>query len=178
MELDTDRRRLLELAGTGTALSLAGCSALQGDAGNGTETRDTTENSTDTTAEGTSDGEEKVAVAVQANQQELQQRQQEVRSELESGNISRSEAQQQVQSAQVELRSEAVTSFTQRVSSNSGLTVDDSVDQLGILLISGSATALIDTLSFDEVNGLLPRETFQQAKAQAQQQTGTSTSSN
>jgi hypothetical protein len=168
MELDTGRRRFLELAGTGTALSLAGCSALQ----ENTESQETTE----TTPAGESGGQEVVTAAVQADQKKLQQRQQEVRSEFESGNISRTEAQKQIQTAEQELRSNAISSFRQRVSSSSGLSIDGTVEQFGILQVSGSSSALIDALSFAEVNALLPEDVFQQAKAQAQaQQTGTGT---
>lgn len=170
MDLDTDRRRVLALAGTGTAASLAGCSALQG----ATDSPD----STDTTPDGTSDSQETVVVAVQADQQKLQQRQQKIQSDLQAGNISRSEAQKQFRTVQNQLRSKAVTSFKQRTNSNSGLTINGSVNQFGILLVSGPATTLINSLTFPEVNGLLPEDTFQQAKSQVEQQNGTSTSAN
>jgi len=61
-----------------------------------------------------------------------------------------------------------MASFRQRT--DSGIAVEDSVEEFGVLLITGSATALIDGLSFEEVNGLLPRETFEQAKSRATQQ--------
>jgi hypothetical protein len=174
MDFDADRRRFLQLAGTGTAASLAGCSALQetlgsqqGD-GTGTETG--------------AGGDQRVAVAVQADQQALQRRQQEIRSALSSGNISRSEAQTQYRSAQEDLRSEAVASFAERADSNADLTVADSIDRFGLVLVGGSPAALLGTLSSAEVNALLPQATFQQAKSQAQQRpqrgNGTSTTSN
>ena len=161
MEFDSERRRFLELTGTGTALSLAGCSALQNQGA--TETN---------TTEGTS-GEnqrQRVAVSIPADQQQLQQRQQEIQSKISSGNISRSEAQKRYRTAQQELRSNAVSSFRERASSMSNLTIVDSIAQFGIVLVAGTPTALIKSLSFDLVNALLPANVFQQAKTQFQQQ--------
>lgn len=168
MEFETDRRRFLELAGTGTALSLAGCSALQDDAASQTTTTGTGESS---------EGSRRVAATLQPDQQKLQQRQQEIQSELSSGNVSRSEAQQQYQTAQQELLTQAVESFRQRADSTSNLRVVGAVEQFGIVLVAGAPGALIDSLSFSMVNALLPQKTFQQAKAQAQQGTGTGTES-
>ncbi|MDS0300357.1 hypothetical protein NDI76_16545 [Halogeometricum sp. S1BR25-6] len=166
MDFETDRRQFLELAGTGTALSLAGCSALQDDAAQQTTT---------TGAGESGDGSRRVAVTVQPDQQKLQQRRQEIQSELSSGNVSRSEAQQQYQTAQQELLTQAVDSFRQRADSTSNLSVVGAVEQFGIILIAGAPAALIDSLSFETVNALLPQETFQQAKSQAQQGSGTGT---
>ncbi|WP_136590454.1 hypothetical protein [Salinigranum halophilum] len=163
MDFDTGRRRFLELAGTGTALSLAGCSALQDDAAPQT----TAETATTAGSEG---GTRRVTVALQADQQALQRRQQEISSELRAGNLTRSEAQQQYQATQQELLSNAVASFTDRVESTASLSVVDSVDQFGVFLVEGSATAVLDTLSFGSVNALLAAETFQQARQQAQRQ--------
>lgn len=174
MEFDTDRRRFLELTGTGTALAFAGCSALQNNAENNTE--NSTENNTGTTTTSTAVEKAIVTAAVQADQQKLQQRKQEITSELQAGNISRAEAQQQFRSVQNELRSTAVASFKERAQSKSNLTVENSVDQLGVLLVSGPPAALIDILSAGEASALLPEATFQQAKSQAAQQNETPTS--
>lgn len=167
MDFDTDRRRFLEFAGTGTALSLAGCSGLQSHSGDGSQS----------TADGGSSNDAVAAVAVQVDQQELQRRQGEIRSEVEAGNVSATEAQQRARALQTELRSKAAASFTRRVESDSALTITDSVEQFGLLLLSGPATALIESLSFEETGALLPEATFRQAKSQATQQSETSTSS-
>lgn len=175
MEFDTDRRRFLELTGTGTALVFAGCNALQNNGENNTE--NSAENSTGTTPTSTAVEKATVTVAVQADQQKFQQRQQEIRSELQAGNISRAEAQQQFRSAQNELRSNAVASFTEQARSKSNLAIENSVDQLGVLLVSGPPAALINILSDGDASALLPEATFQQAKSQAAQQNKTPTSS-
>lgn len=173
MEFDSGRRRFLELTTAGTALSLAGCSALEDQAATGTDSA--------ATGETNGEGQQRVAVSTPADQQQLQQRQREIQSNLSSGNISRSEAQQQYQTAQQELRSNAVTSFREHADSMSELSVVDSLDQLGVLLVSGTPTALLETLSLAPVNALLPVDAFQQAKTRIEQQqnsTSTSTASN
>lgn len=165
MDFDTDRRRLLKLAGTGTAASLAGCGALQSqnDDPTGTGTA-----GADGTADGS--GRQRVAVSTPADQQALQQRQREIQSALSSGNISQTEAQRRYRTAQSELRSAAIDSFRERAESLSGLTIVDAIEQFGVLLVAGPPAALIRTLSFDSVNALLPEATFQRARTQAQQQ--------
>lgn len=165
MNDETGRRRFLELAGTGTALSLAGCASLQNDAG--TPTGTTTEDNSGTLAT--------VAIAVRPDQAKLEQERQTVRSELRAGNISRSEAQQRIEEVQQDLRSKAVLSFTTRASSNPDLTVKDSISNLGVLLVTGPSTALIEALSFDEVNALLPKATFDRVKSQSQSRSPTQT---
>lgn len=199
MDFTPNRRRILELAGTGTALSLAGCSALQNPSDDSTDPQgtpdaqetddpqETTESRTDdrgtsrdgteTPADGSPGGDATVTVAVRADQQILQQRQQEIQSELEAGNISRSEAQQRARRLQFELNIQAAASFQQRASSMPGLTVEDSIGQFGVLLVSGSTAALIDSLGFAEVNALLEDATFQRVKSRAQQQPETATAS-
>lgn len=179
---ETDRRRFLALAGTGTALSLAGCPGLQSDAdpsaAQGTDTSTTRGTSTDPAATQETPETETVAVAVQIDQQALRQRQQQIGSEVQAGNITRSEAQEQLQAAETDLRQQAIASFRERATSDESLTINDAVDQFGVLLISGSASSLIGTLSFSSVSALLPEQTFQQAKAQAQQGSGSPTPSN
>lgn len=168
METDASRRRFIELASAGTALSLAGCSGLTGSA----------ETPTEDASALTDDGTPTVAVALRADQAKLQQRQQSIKSELDAGNISDSEAQQRVKSAREELLSEAIDAFSQRTNSNDALTVDGTVEQYGLLLVSGSATALIEALSFAEVTAIVPEATFSTAKSQANMQTKTPTPSN
>lgn len=172
MKENPNRRRFLELAGTGTALTLAGCNG-------GSQTTTTIEESPTsadpsqqtTQTSSPEPAKRDVAVAVQADQQELQKQQQQLQSELKAGNISRQEAAKQFQSVKDELRNKAVSSFRERVGSTSALSISDSVSQYGILLVSGSPTTLIDSLDYSEVSALLPIATFEQAKSQSQQQT-------
>lgn len=155
---DTGRRRFLQLAGTGTAASLAGCSALSnhqsgGDAGGGGESEPAT-----------------VALAVQPDQQSLQELRSEIQTQVQSGELDPREAQAEFQRRRTELTRDAVDTFRNRTG-NGSVSVDDTVAQFGVLLVSGDPAALIETLSFEEVSGILPASTFEQAQAQA----GTST---
>lgn len=153
MDATTGRRRFLELAGTGTVLSVAGCNALQSD---GTTTDDDIEGRV-------------VAVQVQPGQEaqaDLQARQREIQGEVQSGNLSQQEAREEIQTLQQEALAEGIDSFRSR-SDELGVTVEDSLDQFGVLLISGSADSLLDALETDEVGAMFPQETFEEAKAQA-----------
>lgn len=171
MDDTTGRRRFLELAGTGTAISIAGCNAFQSDGGDGTTETD----GSDGTGGSGGGGEATVTLAVQPDQEELEQRQSEIQAEVQSENMSQLEArrayQQRVQQAQAELTKAAAETFEGRVADESALTIDDSISQFGVFLLTGTPVALIDTLSYEEVGQLLPEPVFEEAQAQAQPQT-------
>jgi hypothetical protein len=176
MDIDSTRRGFLTLAGTSTAMTLAGCPARQGDTtdteGEGTlDSQATAEPGSDTGSDTTpADGAGRTAaLAVQPDQEELRQRQQQIRSDLQGGNITRQEAQQQAQQAQTDLRTQAISTVRERLRSETDLEVTDAVDEVGALLVSGPAPGLIDTLTFQEVSALLPEQTFQEVKTQSQQ---------
>jgi hypothetical protein len=163
MEFTANRRRFLELAGPTTAAALAGCSALTG---SNAESQSTTDAPAET---------RRVGLSVEPDQQALQARQSEIRSALQAGNITRTQAQQRFREAQTELLGEAMTSFRERARERSSLTVEDSVQQFGVLLVTGPPAALIDTLSVEGVVGLLPEATFDEAKSRVQTGTRTET---
>ncbi|MFB6251044.1 MAG: hypothetical protein ABEI27_05065 [Halobellus sp.] len=162
MEFDTGRRRFLELTGVGAAATLAGCNTGQ---------TEQTEGSTATNGDAST-----AAAAVEPDQQKLQERESEIRSELDSGNISQTEAREQYREAQSQLRQEAITAFEAQAT-EAGISIEGSVDQFGIVLVNGPAAALIEALYFDQVTALFPESTFEQAQSQAQTQTATATSS-
>lgn len=179
MDEDSSRRRFLALAGTGTAFSLAGCNGLGGgseetttDPLGGSETTAEPDVTTVDDAEppAQTDGAEMaVGVAVTADQEELQKQQQELQAELQSGNLSQEEAAERYQAMQQELRSEAIATFEGHVEGDEGLTISDSLDQFGILLVSGTPAKLLGTLDFDEVQAIVSETRFEQAKVQAEQ---------
>ena len=164
MDFNDERRKFLQFAGTGAALSLAGCNALQNDDQESNGGQQPSQSQPTDSGDGTAT----VTVAIQVDQQQLQQRQSEIQSALESGNISRSEAQKRYRTAQSELRSTAASEFEERVQSNSKLTIQNAVRDLGVFLVSGDPAALIDSLSFAEVSALLAEAVFQRAQRQAQ----------
>jgi hypothetical protein len=163
---DTGRRRFLQLAGTGTAASLAGCSALSnhdgGEGGGGSGGGNGNGNGETAT----------VTLAVQPDQQSLQELQSEIQTRVQSGELDPQQAQAEFRSRRMELTRDAVDTFRNRTG-NVSVSVDDTVAQFGVLLVSGDPAALIETLSFAEVSGLFSASTFEQAQAQA----GTSTAS-
>ncbi|WP_299333186.1 hypothetical protein [Haloplanus sp.] len=153
---DTNRRRFLQLAGTGTALSMAGCSAISEQMG------DDAEGSGDDSAEPVT-----VTLGVQPDEESLQELQSDIQSRVESGELSRTEAQAEFREGQTELTADAVETFQNRTG-NVSVSVDDSVNQFGVVLISGAPSALIETLSFDEVSGLFPASVFEEARTQSE----------
>lgn len=154
---DTDRRRFLQLAGTGTALSMAGCSAISEQMGDDSEG-----GSGDDTADP-----ETVTIGVQPDEQALQELQSEIQSQVESGDLDRTEAQAEFREGQTELTADAVETFRNRTG-NVSVSVDDSVNQFGVLLVSGAPSNLIGTLSLDEVSGLFPASVFEEARTQSE----------
>jgi hypothetical protein len=157
---DTGRRRFLQLAGTGTAASLAGCSALSNHDGGGGESAEPTT----------------VTLAVQPDQQSLQALQSEIQSQVQAGELDPQQAQAEFQRRRAELTRNAVDVFRNRTG-NVSVSVDDTVTQFGVLLVSGDPAALIETLSFEEVSGLFPASTFEQARSQAGTSTATGSDS-
>lgn len=171
------RRRLLALAGTGVATSIAGCSALQDDGVTTTATGDDPESTDTADADGTrtterqdgdggSAGDRQLALAVQPDQAALQQRRAEIQSQFQNGSLNRTAAQRQLQSAETELVAEAVGAFEDRPADETGVAVEESLPQAGLLLVSGSPADLVAALEFDEVNALLSADTYEQASQQ------------
>lgn len=155
MDLEPNRRRFLATAGTGLTLSLAGCSAPTPDDGQ--------------PATEASDGERMtVTLALEIDQQALQDVQQNLTQELENGTVNRTEAQEQLQAAEVEMLGAAAADFQDRIADRDTISVTDTAEQIGVLLVSGTPAALIETLSYEEVRGLVGAETFQQAIARAE----------
>lgn len=168
----TGRRRFLQLTGTGTVLSIAGCNARQSNDGSGPGTGSPTSSDADTSPSVAQPEGRTAAIQVQPDQQELQQRQREIQQRVQNGDLSRQEAQQEMQSVQQELLGEVAESFESRVSDSPDLRIGDSIDQFGVFLVSGSPGTLIDSLSYEEVGAMFAEETFQQAKSQAEQGAG------
>jgi hypothetical protein len=181
------RRRFLQVASAGTALTLAGCNAFQssdespttgddsdGDADDGGDGTDASR-SGDGGAGATDGGETTVTVAVQPDQEAMQERQAEIQSALRDGNMSQQEAQQALQQAQVELVGEVVDAYRERVADRGGITVENALPRFGVLKVTGTPAALLGTLSAPEVNALLDEETFADAQERADAAGGSGT---
>lgn len=158
MVSESRRCRFLELAGAVTALGLAGYSALQNDGGTPTGTgADEGVVSTAT-----------VTVGVRPDQEKLDQARQQLMSELQAGNITRRQAQQELQRYRKDLRADGVQSFTTQASSNPDLTVEEILDDLLAILVTGTPAALIGAFSFESVSALLPKAAFDRVKSRGQ----------
>ncbi|WP_248896771.1 hypothetical protein [Haloplanus halobius] len=144
---DAGRRRFLQLAGTGTALSLSGCSALSNHDGGATEPATAT-------------------LAVQPDEESLQELQAEIRSQVESGELDRMQAQSAFRRRRIELTQEAVGRFQNRTG-NTSVTVDDTISEFGVMRVTGSPAALLETLGYEEVSGIFPTSAFEEARSQA-----------
>ena len=147
MDTPLTRRRVIAAGGAGAALSLAGCNSFG--------SQDTQGSDGDASAA-------RVTVFADLDQAALEEYQAELRDQMESGDISQQEAQQKAQQKQVELMTESVESFEERASENDDLSVEDRVTESGVLLAEGSAEAVVGTLDYEEVHGLLAASEFEQ----------------
>lgn len=180
MDIFPNRRDFLQLSGTAATLSLAGCNALQDDgqstpsSTSGNKNKDTTgsesasQQSTTVTTQATQGENPTVTLIVEIDQEALQQKQQQLQSAVRNGSVNRTQAQQQYRAFQTDLITSAVQSFRQRVQDINAITIEDTVDQFGAILISGTPAALIKTVSYEEVRSLSAQTTFAQTKAQAE----------
>jgi len=109
---DRNRRRFLQLAGTGTVLSVAGCNTAKRDP---EETVAQQENPTTDAGDTESGGPKTVTIQVQPDQGALQERRSEIRGQVQDGNLTQQEAQQELQRAQRELVGEVATAFEERI---------------------------------------------------------------
>jgi len=144
-----NRRRVLELSGIGTGVAVAGC-MNQVDGGDG---------------EG-----RQVTVSLQVDNSDVQRRQRELQQEVLSGNTTRQEATEEIQSLQAEAVADAVDT-AEDVFASSNLTIEDQLDGQALLLISGADADILDTLGTDVVQAIAAAGLFEQARtAQEQQQ--------
>lgn len=163
MEDPLSRRRVLEASGVGAALSFAGCNSLRNQDVKGSES---------------GSGDATVTVFADLDQEELESYQAELREQVQSGEMAQQEAQTKARRKQIELMTKSVESFEERAAENDDLEVTDKVTQSGVLLVEGTGEAIVGTLGYEEVHGLLAEsefEQYRQAEGSAQSnQTGQS----
>lgn len=146
-ELTVDRRRVLELTGVSTGVAVAGCMGqLDGDGGS-----------------------RQVAVSLRPDQEEIQTRQQELQQEVLAGNTTRQEAQQEMQTLQQEALADAVDTAEQTFG-ELGLSIEDRLEDQGLLLVSGSDGDILDSLEEDIVQAIAAGSLFEEAQTAQQQQ--------
>lgn len=159
MEHSTSKRRLLQVGATGTALALAGCSALE----DGTDTVDS--ESLEVTVSAAFSDEE-----IEEAQEALEEREAEIEAAVEDGELDEEEAQIAIQEAQIEIERELLIEVTEgletMIAETNELTLSDSEPELGLVLAAGDAESLIGLLSDDSVAGLFPETEFEDQVAQ------------
>ena len=159
-DIDTDRRRFLALTGTGVA-GLAGCSELRSEREpEGSETPPTPD-------AGDTDTRRTVAMIVQPDPGALREAQTEIREALDSGELSREEAEQRLAEREQELIGEAIDTAGDRIEA-AGAEHLDTVEQEGTLLVEGPPLALIDLLDEPALTAVVQRDRFQQARDRAE----------
>ncbi|MWV64103.1 hypothetical protein GRS48_04585 [Halorubrum sp. JWXQ-INN 858] len=163
--VETPRRRVLEVAATGTALSLAGCSALDGDEDAPTDGGEDAPASgdgegDDDTSGTTPSGEAAATVAVDIDDR-MAEREADIQERLQDEEIDQEEAQAEFQEAQLEALEGATAAVEEHVVDIDGLAVADSSVQAGALLVDGDAAAVLETLELDDVAALVSAAEFE-----------------
>lgn len=142
------RRRLLEAASVGGGALLAGCTD-QLDLGGGSGTADQAES-----GGGAVDG---VGAIAAIDQEALQQEQLRIREELQAGNISREQAQQQASELRQEFIGDAVTALSDTAAEIDGIDVGAAYPSLGAVILTGEAAPILGILSSENVSALVAR---------------------
>ena len=158
----TTRRRLLEGATLGGSALLAGCGG-QSDLGGGAGTDVAQTDAGDAAADG-------VGAIATVDQEALQQEQLSIREELQAGNITREEAQEQAAALQEEFIGDAVSTLAETAASTDGVDVDAEYPSLGAVVLTGQAAPILGLLNSADARALVPR-----SDVEDQAQTGTAT---
>lgn len=149
------RRRFLALTAAGSGLSVAGCSELEGDP----------PAATDGETEADGGARRQATLFVEPDQEALQEARTRITQQVQDGNLSQQEAQRELAAAQEEIVADAVGEVESAVSDGT-VTIEDSRETRGALLMAGPATGLIDLLSHDAVGGLVDAATFDEMQTQ------------
>lgn len=139
------RRGFLALTAAGSSLSVAGCSGLLDD------------------EPGATDGgtERQVALFVEPDQEAVQEMRSRLGQQIEDDNLSQQEVQSALARARRDLLSDTVARFESEMADRA-VTVEETVEPRGALLLSGPATALIDLLSHDLARAMVDAEGFEE----------------
>lgn len=141
-----NRRRFLQLTGTGAAATLAGCAAIN-------------------PLSDDADADEVLTAAVGPDPEEVD----ELIEAIESGEIDQDE----VRNREQELIQNAIEDFEERVENDSDLTIEESAEQFGLYQIDGSAEAIVSALregAITELHRAAAYDQFLEGSEQQQQQ--------
>ena len=144
------RRSFLALTGTGATAALAGCSALDAPS------------QTDGDGDAAADAAATLTVQIRADQAELTEFQEELQADVESGNLTRTEAQQEYQSRQEELIRDAATAYEDDVADDDAVSVEDAEPAAGLLRLTAPATTFVGGLEGGDLAAILPADYYDQ----------------
>jgi hypothetical protein len=142
------RRSFLALTGSGATAALAGCSALEAPS------------QTDGDGDAASDAAATLTVQIRADQAELTEFQEELQADVESGNVTRAEAQQEFQSKREELIRDAATAYEDAVAGDDAVSVEDATPAAGLLRLTAPAATFVTGLSDGDLAAVLPADYY------------------
>lgn len=146
----TGRRRVIAGAAVAGTAALAGC--LDTLVGDGSEDPDSLR---------------EVGVIVNIPQEEFLAIQEELQQEIEDGELDEEDFQIEFQRRQQDLIESETEALKSWLESESGITVEDAILDIGGMTISAAADRCIDVLGDDQVGGLLPAEEIQEPEQTA-----------
>jgi hypothetical protein len=159
MKQNPGRRSFLAATGASATAALAGCSNQN--APSQTDGEDTEE---------TPDAEATLTIQIQGDRDELTSFQEELQEDVENGNITSTEAQQEFQNKQDELIEEAANAFEKTTADDDAVSIEDSSPEYGMLRITAPATTFVDGLEEGELAAVLPAGYYDQYIQQQQLQ--------
>lgn len=155
-----NRRRFLQGLGVGGGTLLAGCSQL-GIGGNGD-----------------GNGGSAAAAAIPAvDQQAIQQGQARIQSEVQSGNMTQAEAQEEIAALQEEHIGQGLDDLESEIGSTDGVSVAQRYDALGAITLEGEAGPILGLLDTDVASQLVSTADVEEA-AQSTPDAGAGTGQN
>lgn len=158
METPVSRRAVLSAGSAALALSVAGCSSL-----NGGSERDDGAESHEVTFVAAIDEEE-----LQAAREDAEATQQEIQEQLQAGTINQTEAQERFREAQADLRetqqellSGSINALESHAEDAAGLAITDSAPESGVALGEGDGDAIVEALALDSVQAVVDASEYE-----------------
>lgn len=160
--MNTTRRGVLAL-GTAAAVALAGCSG-SGDDGESPPEPTSNETQTDSAQDTADTGDSRtVTVTVQPEPGALREAQVEIANALDSGEIDRQQAREQLAERERELLS-AATEDAEAWIEGTALQQLETIPPQGVLLVEGDPGAILDLLGTPMVNAIVGEQEFEVAR--------------
>ena len=164
MDQNPGRRSFLAATGASATVALAGCS----------NQNSPSQTDGDEDPQETPDTEATLTIQIQGDRDELTRFQEELQEDVENGNITSTEAQQEFQNKQDELIEEATSAFEDTAADDDAVSIEDSSPEYGMLRITAPASTFVNGLEDGELAAVLPAGYYDQFIQQQQLQEGLS----